>query len=100
MTAQAAPLDERGGLPARPVRRRFPVAWLGLAPFAIFSTLFLVLPTIYLIVASLQDRQGAFTLDNYTGLTDPTNGLNFPDLNAAPFSRARPPANVDLKPSS
>ena len=48
------------------------MAWLGLGPFAIFSTLFLVLPTVYLIVASLQDRKGNFTLDNYTGLTDPT----------------------------
>jgi putative spermidine/putrescine transport system permease protein len=72
VTAQAAPLDERGGLSARPVRRRFPVAWLGLAPFAIFSFLFLVLPTAYLIYASLQDRQGNFTLNNYLGLTDPT----------------------------
>ena len=72
MTAQAAQLDERDGPTARPARRRFSWAWLGLGPFAIFSTLFLVIPTIYLIVASLQDRSGAFTLQNYTGLTDPT----------------------------
>ncbi|HEY2917150.1 MAG TPA: ABC transporter permease subunit [Candidatus Limnocylindrales bacterium] len=72
MTAQAAPLDGRDGLTARPVRRRFSWAWLGIGPFAIFSVLFLVIPTLYLIVGSLQDRSGAFTLANYSGLTDPT----------------------------
>lgn len=72
MTAQAAPLSERDGLAARPVRRRFSWAWLGLAPFGIFSFLFLVIPTAYLIIGSLQDRSGAFTIANYSGLSDPT----------------------------
>ena len=72
MTAPAVPLSERGGPTARPVRRRFGWAWLGLGPFAIFSTLFLIIPTGYLILGSLQDRTGAFTLANYAGLTDPT----------------------------
>lgn len=47
------------------------MAWLGLGPFAIFSLLFLVIPTIYLIIGSLQDRSGNFTLENYAGLSDP-----------------------------
>lgn len=72
MTAQAAPLSERDGLAARPVRRRFSWAWLGLAPFGVFSFLFLVIPTAYLIIGSLQDRSGAFTIANYSGLSDPT----------------------------
>ncbi len=72
MTAQAAPLSERDGPSARPVRRRFSWAWRGIGPFAIFSFLFLVLPTAYLIIGSLQDRAGNFTFDNYSGLTDPT----------------------------
>jgi putative spermidine/putrescine transport system permease protein len=72
VTAQAAPLSERDGPSARPVRRRFSWAWLGIGPFAIFSFLFLVLPTAYLIIGSLQDRAGNFTFDNYSGLTDPT----------------------------
>jgi putative spermidine/putrescine transport system permease protein len=72
VTAQAAPLSERDGLAARPVRRRFSWAWLGLAPFGVFSLLFLVIPTAYLIVGSLQDKTGTFTLANYSGLSDPT----------------------------
>jgi len=72
VTAQAAPLNGRDGRSARPVRRRFSWAWLGIGPFAIFSVLFLVIPTVYLIIGSLQDRTGNFTLANYAGLTDPT----------------------------
>jgi putative spermidine/putrescine transport system permease protein len=72
VTARAAPLSERDGPSARPVRRRFGWAWLGLVPFLIFSALFLVIPTAYLIAGSLQDRSGAFTLANYSGLSDPT----------------------------
>jgi putative spermidine/putrescine transport system permease protein len=72
VTASAAPLNGRDGLSARPVRRRFSWAWLGIGPFAIFSVLFLVIPTVYLVIGSLQDRSGAFTLANYSGLTDPT----------------------------
>jgi putative spermidine/putrescine transport system permease protein len=72
VTAQAAPLSGQDGPSARPVRRRFSWAWLGLGPFAIFSTLFLVIPTGYLVIGSLQDKTGAFTLANYSGLTDPT----------------------------
>jgi putative spermidine/putrescine transport system permease protein len=72
VTAQAAPLSERDGLAARPVRRRLSWAWLGLAPFTIFSFLFLVIPTGFLVVGSLQDQSGAFTLKNYSGLSDPT----------------------------
>ena len=47
---------------ARPVR--LPTQWLGIAPFFIFAILFLVLPTLYLVVGAFQDREGGFTLDN------------------------------------
>jgi len=57
---------------ARPGRRRFRFTWFGLVPFAIFSTLFLLIPTAYLAVGSLLDAQGNVTLDNYRGLSDPT----------------------------
>jgi ABC-type uncharacterized transport system, permease component len=60
--AQNAPM-------ARPGRRRFGLTWLGLVPFLVFSTLFLLIPTFYLIVGSFRDTAGEFTLQNYAGLT-------------------------------
>jgi putative spermidine/putrescine transport system permease protein len=52
---------------------RLPTQWIGLAPFFIFAVLFLILPTMYLIVGAFQNREGAFTLDNIVELfTTPT----------------------------
>lgn len=62
LTAQGAPA-------ARPGRQRPRLAWLGLVPFLIFAALFLLIPTTYLIVGSLQDRTGQFTVQNYADLT-------------------------------
>jgi putative spermidine/putrescine transport system permease protein len=61
-TVQGAPV-------ARPGRRRPGLAWLGLLPFLAFATLFLLIPTTYLIVGSLQNQAGQFTLQNYQDLT-------------------------------
>jgi putative spermidine/putrescine transport system permease protein len=61
-TAQGAP-------PARPGRRRPAFTWLGLVPFLIFSTLFLIIPTIYLVVGSFQTEAGQLTLQNYADLS-------------------------------
>ena len=63
-TAQGAP-------PARPGRRRPSFTWLGLVPFLIFSTLFLIIPTIYLVVGSFQTEAGEPTLQNYADLSQP-----------------------------
>ena len=71
MTGTAMPLNAQGAPMARPGRRRFNLTFLGLVPFAIFSTLFLLIPTSYLIVGSFLDSQGSVTLQNYAGLTDP-----------------------------
>jgi len=43
---------------------RLPTQWLGVAPFFVFATLFLILPTLYLIIGAFQTRDGAFTLAN------------------------------------
>ena len=67
----AAPTFETQGAPARPGSRRIGLTWLGLTPFLIFSTMFLLIPTVYLIVGSLQDPSGNLTLENYANLTDP-----------------------------
>lgn len=68
----ALPVDARGApSSARPGRRRFTFAWVGLLPFLIFSVLFLIIPISYLVVGSFQDAQGTFTLQNYADLTQP-----------------------------
>ncbi len=66
------PVDARGApSSARPGRRRFNFSWLGLLPFLLFSVLFLIIPTSYLVVGSFQDQQGQFTVQNYADLTQP-----------------------------
>ncbi|AXC49935.1 ABC transporter permease subunit [Paracoccus suum] len=57
--------------PIQPQRRRAQPrlsVWLGLAPFAIFALLFLILPTLSVVVGAFRDSQGGFTLDNVAGL--------------------------------
>lgn len=70
MTGTAMPVNAQGAPMARPGRRRFSLTWLGLVPFLVFSTLFLLIPTFYLIVGSFRDSTGQFTLQNYAGLTN------------------------------
>ncbi|WP_375339614.1 ABC transporter permease [Microbacterium rhizophilus] len=48
------------------------LAWLGLAPFAAYIVLFLVLPTILSLASGLFDADGALTADNLAALADPT----------------------------
>jgi putative spermidine/putrescine transport system permease protein len=52
--------------------RRIPLTWLGLLPFMIFVTLFLILPTVHIVVGAFQDRTGAFTLQNIRDLNTGT----------------------------
>jgi putative spermidine/putrescine transport system permease protein len=60
-------------LPAPPARRfAFNWAWLGVAPFFIFALLFLILPTIDLMVGAFRTPDGSFTLDNIVRLNQPT----------------------------
>ena len=42
---------------------------MGLVPFILFSTLFLLIPTIYLVVGSFQNEAGELTLQNYADLS-------------------------------
>ncbi|RUM97443.1 ABC transporter permease subunit [Pseudaminobacter arsenicus] len=61
-------------LAAHPIRarRRLPLDWLGIVPFAAFALLFLILPTLNLIAGAFQDRDGAFTLQNIVNLFTPS----------------------------
>ena len=45
--------------------------YLGVAPFLIFAALFLVVPTLYLVVGAFIGRDGAFTLQNIIDLGTP-----------------------------
>ena len=66
--ADATTLSERGTPTARPARRRFGWAWLGLLPFFLFSIAFMFLPVAYLVIGSFLDGHGAVTAQNYADL--------------------------------
>jgi putative spermidine/putrescine transport system permease protein len=51
---------------------RVPWEWVGVGPFFIFSLLFLLLPTGFLIVGGFQDSMGNFTLNNIQNLVQPS----------------------------
>jgi len=69
VTDTALPRTAQGAPPARP-GRRLRLTWVGLLPFFVFATLFLLIPTVYLVVGSFLDSAGQFTLQNYAGLTE------------------------------
>lgn len=45
--------------------------YLGVAPFLVFAALFLILPTVFLVVGAFVGRDGAFTLQNIINLGTP-----------------------------
>lgn len=58
--------------PAAPSRRRLSLAWLGLVPFALFVGLFLIAPTMKIVIGAFQRADGSFTLENLIGLFTPS----------------------------
>ena len=48
------------------------MAWLGVTPFFVFALLFLILPTLHLIVGGFQNPDGSLTLDNIRNLFQPS----------------------------
>jgi putative spermidine/putrescine transport system permease protein len=53
-------------------RARRDLAWLGILPFAIFAALFLIVPTLYLVLGAFQDPAGNFTFANIVALFEPS----------------------------
>jgi putative spermidine/putrescine transport system permease protein len=51
---------------------RLPLHWLGILPFAIFALLFLILPTMKIVLGAFQTPDGTLTLDNVIGLFTPS----------------------------
>jgi putative spermidine/putrescine transport system permease protein len=58
--------------PARFGLDRWSWAWLGVVPFFLFALLFLILPTMFLVIGAFQDNEGHFTLANLGNLFQPT----------------------------
>lgn len=51
--------------------RRLPLGWLGIAPFIVFALLFLILPTISIVLGAFRTVQDDWTLANLAGLLAP-----------------------------
>ncbi|MDR7126116.1 ABC transporter permease subunit [Pseudotabrizicola sp. 4114] len=49
-------------------RLRLPLEWLGILPFMIFAVLFLILPTMKIVIGAFQTPDGSFTLQNLIDL--------------------------------
>jgi putative spermidine/putrescine transport system permease protein len=59
------------GLQAQP-RIKLPLHWLGVLPFAAFVILFLIMPTMKIVIGAFQRPDGSFTLANIAGLFTPS----------------------------
>ncbi|MGO4851336.1 ABC transporter permease [Phaeovulum sp. W22_SRMD_FR3] len=55
-----------------PARRQLQLNWLGILPFALFALLFLLLPTMNIVLGAFRDPAGTFTLANIAGLFSPS----------------------------
>jgi putative spermidine/putrescine transport system permease protein len=52
-------------------RLTLPLNWIGVAPFLLFAVLFLILPTLHIVVGAFRTPDGSFTLVNLLGLATP-----------------------------
>jgi putative spermidine/putrescine transport system permease protein len=57
---------------AAPAARRLRLNWLGLVPFGLFVLLFLIMPTMKIVVGAFQTPDGSFTLANIAALNTPS----------------------------
>ena len=49
-------------------RLRLPLHWLGVLPFAAFTILFLIMPTMKIVIGAFQTPDGSFTFENIGSL--------------------------------
>ena len=64
--------------PSRQVPAPDLAAWLGVAPFFVFATMFLIAPTAGLLLGAFQDHEGAFTLGNIARLSTTLHHVDSP----------------------
>ena len=55
-----------------PSRENSPLRYVGVAPFLLFTGLFLILPTGYIVLGAFRAADGGFTLDHILGLNTPS----------------------------
>ena len=48
------------------------MAWLGMVPFTLFAVLFLILPTMYIVLGAFRTVDGTFTIRNIVNLFQPS----------------------------
>jgi putative spermidine/putrescine transport system permease protein len=79
MTVDVTTLPVELGEPAprRAAVRAINWNWLGVAPFFIFSFLFLIAPILYLVAGAFQNADGNFTFDNIIALGSPNIVASF-----------------------
>lgn len=53
-------------------RFRLPLHWLGVVPFAAFTILFLIMPTMKIVIGAFQTADGTLTLENIGSLFTPS----------------------------
>jgi putative spermidine/putrescine transport system permease protein len=68
---QPSPSADSGTPPAKR-GFRVPLHWLGLLPFLIFTLLFLIMPTMKIVVGAFQTPEGGFTFQNIADLNTPS----------------------------
>lgn len=54
--------------PRERAKLRLPVEWLGILPFVVFAMLFLIMPTMKIVVGAFQTPEGGFTFQNLLDL--------------------------------
>ncbi len=64
LSAGAGPSRRGGGA-------RRALDWLGMVPFLLFSVLFLLLPTLQIVLGAFRGAEGGFTLEHIQGLNTP-----------------------------
>jgi putative spermidine/putrescine transport system permease protein len=72
LPAEPGPVPDRNAAPKNLAVGQKLWAWVGVAPFFVFALMFLLLPTVYLLVGAFQDADGHFTLQNLADLFTPT----------------------------
>jgi putative spermidine/putrescine transport system permease protein len=72
LTLSDPAIAEKSLPPAKSRALRLPTQWLGVGPFFVFALMFLILPTLYLVVGAFQNDQGEFTLENLAALAQPS----------------------------
>ncbi len=65
-------IDRKAAPPGEVRSLQLPTQWIGVAPFFVFAGMFLILPTLYLMLGAFQNDAGAYTLENIWALAQPS----------------------------